>query len=94
MTDMCAAQTPAAMRQMQLQGLLTIGLAEVACLLVDLLCQLTRGCSHQADGSLPLLQLWLVHDVHNHGQHKGSCFAAAGFGDALHRQVTAHMTWL
>lgn len=31
----------------------------------------------------PYLQLWLVHDVHQHGQHKGGRLAAARLGNAL-----------
>ena len=52
-----------------------VGLAEAPGLLVDLLGQLARGGHYDGDGPPALLQLRLVHDVHQHRQHKRCCLA-------------------
>lgn len=66
------------------QAGLTVGFAELARLLVYLLCQLACWCQHEADGPCTLVQLRLVHDVHQHGQHKRRCLARASLGKTLH----------
>ncbi len=52
-----------------------VSLAELACFLVYLLGKLSGGDHNDPNGACPLLYLRLVHDVHNHGQHKGGCLA-------------------
>lgn len=57
--------------------------SRAARLLVDLLSQLARRRDHNRNGALALLELRLVHDVHDHGQHKGGGLAGACLGNAL-----------
>lgn len=48
----------------------------------NLLTELSGGANDHSDGSLSLLQLLLVHDVHQHRPDEGGRLAAARFGDA------------
>lgn len=66
-----------------LKPLLTVWLCKFACLLVDLLRQLTCGGHNETNGSLPVTQLPLLHQVDQHGEKKGSSLARTSLCDAL-----------
>mmetsp|Transcript_24988 Transcript_24988/g.59491 ORF Transcript_24988/g.59491 Transcript_24988/m.59491 type:complete len:444 (-) Transcript_24988:978-2309(-) len=59
-----------------------VRLAELPCLLVYLLRELARRGDDDPDGALPFLKLRLVHDVHQHRQHKRCRLPRARLGDA------------
>lgn len=53
----------------------------------DLLAELACGRHYDPDGPRPLLQLRLVHYVHQHGQNKGCSLARPCLGNALQQQT-------
>ena len=69
------------------------------CFSVDLLRELSGRRDAQRDRALPGEHAWLCLDMHDQGQQKRSCLAAAGLGDAedvpagqssLHRSLFGH----